>query len=180
MLAHTVDYKGDVFSLCRGDMPKHSFFGLVYRNTLSPEQMNGNITQWLYLTKGSAKLVIDGVTEITYHCGELFKLPNLYRKKIQWHGFDEDVSWISFNPNPYTDDYNAAKIQVGGPVVLEPVDFSRYLVLFDGDCTAINQNNYSVTLEQSKTVKISPGSSITLSSQHGCVVGLFWRSDAVL
>ena len=180
MPAHTTDFKGDYFSLCCGDISPNSFFQIIYRNVQQPNIMNGNVTQWLYLTKGSGKIVIDGTTEIEFLQGELSKVPSLHHKKVEWYGFDEGASWVSFNPNPLSDDYDAVKVNVNDTTVLQSKNYERHLVLFEGDCVAKNQNNYSVTLEQSKTVKISPGSSITLSSQHGCVVGLFWRSDAVL
>lgn len=180
MPAHTTDYKGDLFSLCCGDISENCSFEIVYRNTLSSDQMNGNISQWIYIIEGSGKLIIDGVTDITYYAGNLYKMPNLYRKKVLWRGLNDGTSWVSFNPNPHTDDYDAAKIDVKDTVILESANFVRHLVLFEGDCITTNQSGQNKKLNENSTIRIMPGSTITLTPEKNSVVGLFWKSDELI
>jgi hypothetical protein len=178
MPAHTVDYKGDDFSLCIGNITQNSKFSLYYRNVQNPESMNGNVTQWLYLTKGSGKIIIHGEYEVDLPVGQLIKTPNLINKKVTWVCGDEDVNWVSFNPIPRTDNYDAAQFTVlnNSPLELQTTDYDRFAVLLEGECTIKNANK-EIKMDVGVAVKVNNNSAVIISSSSRGVVGIFWKTN---
>lgn len=181
MTIRSTVYRGSHFSLCCGNIANNQHFSLVFRNPRDPESVNGNITQWIY-GHGHGKMVTDDGIEIELRSGELIKMPQLHGKRAVWYAVNAGGRWLSFNPVPYSDDYQAEKIVIK-PLethVIDPVNYERHLVLLDGDVVAINQHNIrqvSDTRSGAFVIRISAESQITLATDQGATLGLFWKND---
>lgn len=181
MTIRTTVYRGSEFSLCCGNILTDQHFSLVFRNLKDPTAVNGNITQWIY-GKGNGKMVTDDGIEIELRSGELIKMPRLHGKRAVWYAIGDGGRWISFNPVPHSDDYQAEKIVIK-PLdthVIDPVNHERHLVLLDGNVVATNQHNIEQVSDNRSgafVIRISAESQITLTTDQGATLGLFWKND---
>jgi hypothetical protein len=178
MASVTTDFKGPDFSICWGRIDPNSRFDIIYRNLTNPEFLNGNITQWLYLIDGAAHIVVDQ-QEIPFETGVLKRLPILNGKKITWVSSDVGAVWISFNPNPHTDNYDCEKIDIPQSYThnLEPKEYDRHLILLNGLAVVENQLGIKKTLDRKTTIKVKSGSRLTISSTIPTSVGVFWKNE---
>jgi hypothetical protein len=176
MTSKTTVFSGEKFSLCCGSVNEGHHFSIVYRNIRDPDFLHGNITQWIYVKEPDqyGTLFIEGEDPVKFFSGQLLKMPELFGKKAIWAG---NFNWISFNPNPHTDNYMAEKVMIkpGSVVELQPVTYERYLVPFEGSIISTNHLGVVEELDNYTTLKILPSSKINLLSLKYATCGIFWK-----
>lgn len=174
MNSKSTTYENDSYNLCCGEVG-NSKFSVVYRNIENPNFMHGQVTQWLYVKHGgSGSVVIDGEEQINFVSNDFVKIPNLKNKKVIWSGTG---SWVSFNPIPYEDNYDAYKLIVTPQeaTTLEPVNYERVCVVFEGSVTVTNQQGTTKNLTENKSFIILPQSTVTIISANDAVLGIFYK-----
>ena len=183
MTARSTVYQGPHFFLCCGHIPTDQKLPLVYRNLRKPESVNGNVTQWIWVTAHGKMVTEDGI-EIDLPSGELIKMPRLHGKKAVWYPVEEGGSWVSFNPVPHSDEYQAQKITIPplGTNVINPENQERYLILLEGDVVVKNQDNITQSIDaysETFVITISVNSQITLTTDSGATLGIFSKQNVL-
>ena len=183
MTARCNVYQGPHFFLCCGHLPTDRKYPLVYRNPREPASLNGNVTQWIWVTTHGKIVTEDGI-EIDLPAHELIKMPRLHGKKVMWCPPDGGGSWISFNPVPHSDEYQAQKITIPplGTNMIDPENQERYLILLDGDVVVKNQDNITQSSNDHSeifVITISIDSQITLTTDRGATLGIFSKHNVL-
>jgi hypothetical protein len=176
MGAKTTVLEGEHFNICWGVMSPNTKIKLVLRNLKDPDSLHGQITQWLWGSEGDCVLEFLGKDKkIQMDSGELFKVPELYNNRIAYHAGKSGVSWVSFNPKPHTDQYFGKQINLNKdqPFDVEIESFERFLVLLSGKVYVTSDKVSNIPLDRTSTIKIKPGSKITLVSTVPSTVGIF-------
>lgn len=176
MKSTTTSIEGVDFNICWGRIEPNTSFNIVYRNIEDPDSLNGQITQWLYGVEGTGSAVIDGES-FPFVLGDIVKPPQFYNKKVKFTTNNDGAIWVSFNPKPHTDQYDAKKVDIlpGTSIPLEAVDYDRHLVLLTGYVAVKLEDGRSIDLTRASSIKLRAGKSVVLESMMASTVGIFTK-----
>jgi hypothetical protein len=173
-LAVCTHYSSEDFNICFGSAPPNSRIRFIYQNVTSPELLNGQIFQWIWLSEGSVSLTVHKRPVQEIQAGVLTYVPNLYKKILIFHSGTAGSSWVAFNPNPFDDEYSAKQFDLKSQEILElpPLDKIQHIVLLTGSATLIHDNT-EIEISRTSSVKLTENKSAIIKANALTSIGIF-------